>query len=462
MSHGAVIQQVADALNCYILFRECGPLNVKLIEEHYAMKSSRLHAKSCDWGPMAGFVCMDPRLNKKADEKTLALNRAENAAALAGTAEYVDPLSQAHAAGAEGPPEVHVDAAWVRKWTGGRDWKGGYGPLLISEERKKELNLKLIPAPAASIATDPVTRKPLQTLLGSAMKGRVSVLYRLVQYPLQTLVQLKLALGGSVVYPDHWYWAIQVMDTLGFKQLQGNGTIVGQPAREEFAVPGSRGWTWLLGMTNPTPSYGAYGFKACVTGDYDLFSVWPRQAGNEAAQTASRQRDRYEGHTAGGLTRSKDGRWHWGGVQRWGQDARLVGKGFREPIIVGNMTGRLANVKDRVNQALRRVYFGGDCIYHSDEVGNPGGLAKPLSECFPMVGFAPRGAAFGPLSLKFRGRSVLNGARAFGLYTADETLLAKICVEAIEMGYRPDLKEPWRARLKSLLGNDNVWESGLL
>ena len=423
-----MIQGVADSLNHYILFRECGKQNVGLIEENYAMKSSRLHAKSCDWGPMAGFVCMDPRLNKKAGDKgTLGLNKRENEAALAGAAEYVDPsLGEGH--------ETHVSDEWVRRWRGGRSWKGGYGPIIISNARKVWLESNRL------IGTLRKTWSPvpgqgqsyLKALLGEATKNGVTIQYRLVEYPTASLKRMGLAPGPSSVYDCSSYWAIQFLDTRNFRQLQDAGALTGHPLEQRWKLTG--GWSWLLGMTNPTPSIQEYGFKACVTGDYDLFSVWP-------LGTA------FEGHTAGGLRRGPDGRWRWRGTVRWGEDARIVSKGFREPIIIGNMTGRLANVKDRINQALKAVYHGGDCVYHSDEVGNPGGLAKPLTECFPMIGFAPRGAAFGPIG---RRASALNGARAFGLYAHEERLFAQICAEAIEMGYRPDLKKPWLDRLKTL------------
>jgi len=426
-SHGNLIQGVADALNYYILFRECGKQNVGLIEEHYAMKSSRLHAKSCDWGPMAGFVCMDPRLNKKAgDAGTLGLNKRENEAALAGAAEYVDPsLGVGH--------ETHVSDEWVRRWRGGRSWKGGYGPIIISDARKQWLEANRLIATLHStwVSVPGQAGRYLKAHSGDATKNGVTVRYRLVEYPIAELRRMGLASGPGGVYACSTYWAIQILDTRNFRQLQDGGALAGHSLEQRWK--GAGGWTWLLGMTNPTPSLQDYGFKACVTGDYDLFSVWPLGR-------------HYEGHTAGGLQRGPDGRWRWRGNTRWGQDARIVSKGFREPIITGNMTGRLASVKDRINQALRSIYHGGDCVYHSDEVGNPGGLAKPLAECFPMVGFAPRGAAFGPIG---RRGSALNGARAFGLYAHEERLFARICADALEMGYRPDLKAPWLDRLKS-------------
>jgi len=62
-------QKAADELNCVILSRVPGAAATTMIDEGYDLKPFYIHAKSCDWGPMAGFVCQLPAINKAGSEK---------------------------------------------------------------------------------------------------------------------------------------------------------------------------------------------------------------------------------------------------------------------------------------------------------------------------------------------------------------------------------------------------------
>jgi hypothetical protein len=57
--------QTADNLKSAVLTRVPGKAATVLIDEGYCLKSFYIHAKSCNWGPMAGFVAFFPALNKK-------------------------------------------------------------------------------------------------------------------------------------------------------------------------------------------------------------------------------------------------------------------------------------------------------------------------------------------------------------------------------------------------------------
>jgi len=64
MSHGHAFQQVANARDCVIVVRAVGRWATGLLLESYASKGFHNKAKSCNWGPMAGFVLVDPRFTK--------------------------------------------------------------------------------------------------------------------------------------------------------------------------------------------------------------------------------------------------------------------------------------------------------------------------------------------------------------------------------------------------------------
>jgi len=68
-SHSDVFQQVADEEKCVISSRAVGIQVTGLLAESYATKGFHNKAKSCKWGPMAGFVLADPRFGKLGEDR---------------------------------------------------------------------------------------------------------------------------------------------------------------------------------------------------------------------------------------------------------------------------------------------------------------------------------------------------------------------------------------------------------
>lgn len=67
IQHGRAFQRVADTHECVIAVRAVGSCATGLLLESYATKGFHNKAKSCTWGPMAGFVLADPRFTKNPD-----------------------------------------------------------------------------------------------------------------------------------------------------------------------------------------------------------------------------------------------------------------------------------------------------------------------------------------------------------------------------------------------------------
>jgi hypothetical protein len=63
--HGECFQYVANQTRCVISSRAVGIYATGLLRESYATKGFHNKAKSCDWGPMAGFVLTDPSFTKR-------------------------------------------------------------------------------------------------------------------------------------------------------------------------------------------------------------------------------------------------------------------------------------------------------------------------------------------------------------------------------------------------------------
>src|SRR5262245_11817174 len=79
-SHAEVFQATANATGCMISSRAVGKYATGLIMESYASKGFHNKAKSCNWGPMAGFVLADPRFTKapEVDKQAKALRDAQH------------------------------------------------------------------------------------------------------------------------------------------------------------------------------------------------------------------------------------------------------------------------------------------------------------------------------------------------------------------------------------------------
>jgi hypothetical protein len=340
MIHGDAIQDVSDRTGHAIIFRAVGTQSTRLLEEGYAAKGFRIDTKSCDWGPMRGFVCVDPRLSKVGgDEAKVGDNQRYTVEALEGRIRH----------DAVGGLEVEAlghDAVLP-------DWMAGCKPVVISAARYAELIAGGLTGTTNS---------------AGIIKGTSTDKTRRVRFP----------------------WALipvaRCMQTPGFATAVGDPPTGGygvfvdytnETVRFEQRVPTTiravkvLGYESVLGLTNPGTD--EYGYRACVTGDYDLFAVWPPMQKLDpfgAGDWDTRVVDRYRQQHVASTTAHHH------------QHYRL-----------GNITNRLNMVKVFLNTALigRGGFPGGNLVHHSDEVGNPSpGLKKTLLESFPLLAFVPR------------------------------------------------------------------------
>ncbi|MDB5870607.1 MAG: hypothetical protein JWQ07_49 [Ramlibacter sp.] len=353
--HGAAMQQVADRMKHGILLRSVGSHCTRLLEEGYAAKGFRIDTKSCDWGPMRGFVCVDPRLSKGGRSKETA-NRNFTAEALTGSVRH----------DAIGGLDVQRDALWT----------AGCKPIVISAARLQELrNGGHLNVQNSSLG--------ILTGVNGDAKAEIMLPWRLL--PVRVCRQ---SAAFRAVCPD--------------APVDGYGLFVDDDSPLNFVqeYPGGAtpirvmGFEAILGLINPGTE--DYGYRACVTGDYDLFAVW---APAEQAQGHTHNRPSAVDLT---LARLALGPGNHGIVQAsrnsdW--DHRFVDR-FRgsenahhhQHYQLGNITRRINLIKTQLNTTLQSVggYTGGALVHHSDEVGNPSpGLKKTLLESMPLLAFIP-------------------------------------------------------------------------
>ena len=308
VSHQDAFQEVADKANTVIMSRAVGHLCTTLIEEGYASKGFHIKAKSCNFGPMAGFVLEDPKLTKNKDTE--------------GQRKSIrDALTKHHATSA---------------------------PVAISERRRLEL-VRLAMISVVSKEGENYVVKANETSVddeGSIRASFSGYQFRLIRLSAEDLAGQNAP--SSEMYAIEYFlpWQAQHVDPI-------------RSSRRNL----------VHGMVNPTGLGGtAAGIRATVCGDYDLFSTAVSAAQYDAGGVDATTREPIRGmdsrmvpinDVSAAINRLKNG------IDGPRDD-------LREDVHLGNMTGRLRQIRNLLNDAFRaKGYVGGNMVHHSDEAGRP-------------------------------------------------------------------------------------------
>lgn len=342
LEHAVAAARVAERVNCIIMFREPGKMAAGLIKEGYAMKGFRIDTKSCTWGPMAGFVCMDPRLTK--DDQYIPKNKNWTHEALSG----------------------EINKTFFGDGVVDADWVGDVAPIVISQKRIDYLRAQHVISP---------TTDSKGHLVGTSKtdKGNTQLPWRLVPVGNTKFDWLKGAL------PTHHVVCVDNQGKFPFKQEFPSVHGLQAPVKPVIF----RGYQAILGLCNPQTSK-SLGFKACVTADYDLFAIWPGQKGGDSMANQHKIGAMITGLQPGaGQTKALGG-----GVARMiGVDTRLKGDGLQEHHRHGDVSARTMIAKALLNTEIRHP--GGNAIHHNDEAGNFALAKGTLKDCLPIVAFLP-------------------------------------------------------------------------
>ncbi|MFT4615286.1 MAG: hypothetical protein ACI9NT_002438 [Bacteroidia bacterium] len=219
--HVQVFKQAARSANSVISSRQLGRVCTTLMSEGYDTKGFRMHSKSCDFGPMAGFICVDERLHKKG-------------------AAY-NPTQQKDVRHA-----LHGD-----KWDRTGKWRASTIQICLSDARLQEL----------SNWSDPDNRNAQITPISINDTLRIGTVTTPVNFH---YVLRKEQRNGDRV------WALYYTD----KPLPR--ASVAWRAHWDIIV-GSYDLKPLESLVNPYPAYVLGHYKNACTGDYDLFGIWPKK-----------------------------------------------------------------------------------------------------------------------------------------------------------------------------------------
>ena len=273
-------QKTADQLNCVVWSRVPGKACTTLIDEGYNLKPFYVHGKSCDWGPMAGFVCQLPALNKSGTSK-MAYNLKEHIESLV----WLIATQRT-----EKDQDKVADSLFL--------------PLVISEARKQELidsdflpNHDIVaPGLICGIAQDSDETVAVEYLLkkqaapstlwnvyhrniyikdapGAGYTSYLSINGNKFSVEQADANNARNAISAS--YNESIQASInpENMDATTSnsidRALQGLGIVpANKPIKRFYPVNG---------IQSPYLAYrdDANRYKNAVSGDYDLFSVWP-------------------------------------------------------------------------------------------------------------------------------------------------------------------------------------------
>jgi len=308
---------------CVIIVRATGPTCHGPLAEGYDTKGYRIHGKSCDWGPMAGFVLRDPRLNKYGMRK------------------------------ARFNLEKHTEAMELDHENQG--WRAGTTPLIVSQDRVNWLR---------GNGYIHVQQK------GDRLDGRATH---------ETGIAFNYSLIRQRDNAELYGVYIDNSGDLKFEQPRGakNSVVFYHPKY------GNK-WETMLAMTNP-PEHGIRGvpdrFKA-ITGDYDLFAVWPFKGDYDAGAYGP-------DHRPLGTVRGNVGRAERANVDRLEREFTVMPDGRFQGTKLGNITPRIYQVCQMVNSLIPPP--GRNVLWHSDEAARP--FLDDVD--LPVLAMTPLGNYFG-------------------------------------------------------------------
>lgn len=326
-AHAAYFRQVAQAQQCVILSRAVGPTCRQLLEQGYDSKGFRIHGKSCDWGPMAGFVLRDPRLNKAGTGKE-AYNRREHDIALRDLS--------------------------------GSGWSASTTPLKIYDARRVWLQQ------TGRIA--PVQRD------ANRYEGTAA-------HP--TGITLRYSLVRDRQHADVWgVYLDRELNKGKFVQERGDTVVRYDTKYGDLYEP-------VLAMTNPPGhrSWPGDDFRNAVTGDYDLFAIWPLAESHDPEGDDRRILGTQQGWSHRHLIENQ--------LERY---FTVSGQGTK----IGNITNRIYLICQLLNSAIGGAttnaggrnwgpFPGRMVCWHSDEAARP--FVNDVD--LPVLAFAPSGLEIG-------------------------------------------------------------------
>lgn len=292
--------RTANATNSVLMSRVPGMAATMLINERYDLKGYFVKAKSCNWGPMAGFICSTPEFSKTKDVTDVTIHEQRYA-----LLDYLEVLWDLHMPLPDPPPDPNppppppnpvrprprVPSAHptrhpedIEELRPFRD--DAFIPIWISTARK------------AFLQTEPafVNRKVYDDVkgVGIACNEKKTVMMPFVLRKLESIADMWAVFHGGVYRKQGTAWVQQEEDELlrpdqVYDDKIKAADLIAFNAADKFADAVGGDWPFgddpnkdivirpVLACRNPFPAFLDYEqrYRNAFAGDYDLFAVWP-------------------------------------------------------------------------------------------------------------------------------------------------------------------------------------------
>jgi hypothetical protein len=329
LSHGQAIQQVANEHDRIIVSRCAQEIGVQLLEENYSSKGFGIKAKSCDWGPFAGFAMGHFQFSKFET----------------GEERYRKQI------------KFFKDSGHT-----------GFHNKNVHQEMARADTLRLTTKRLEFLAS--VRKVQLPGGIADGMLLTAECPFGPVAFWLQKMPGSSDACWGL-------QYVLNLPQELQALAVKNQGTTGVDPVADW----GKR--ILVNGMTNTLPEDRNLSdpAKCCVAGDYDLWGVFPKKGSSMEKHGMERQARLFAGvnpNASGGikdrvaalrndtLSRAPERTF----VKNVGGNLETFK--YQEDPEFGNVSPLLFHTMHAVNKAIQATgYRGGRMVHHNDDMGNP-------------------------------------------------------------------------------------------
>ena len=330
-AHAEIFSQLANDQDIYILSRNLNPLCTSLIADNYPTKGMSVHGKSSDWGPQAGFICVDQNLSKYCGHPRVpALNAEVKKSLRSGSDVEAIPLAIKR----ERLDELRTLGLLIYSKTG-----------ITNKQNTKQTGI-LITTKDNSVQFFGVPTSDNGVIFRIFLKGSLHNLGDPVM-----VIKRKISLTGTPLTDDEKR-----------KPLTADYDLFNVcPSWKNVSFSGADKFS---NIHSDLPEFGSHRVLQGVNGPYAAPAA--KNMGDEA--TLRGRPDRHSGKVSSIKYES--------------------GKAIP---VLGHTTIRQDFIRRQLNTRINATYKGGDTVHHGAEVMNP----SPESDDFSITVFCPKGAIYG-------------------------------------------------------------------
>ena len=362
-SHTEAFLTIAQNTQSVISSRTPGEVCEMLLRQGYDAKSFFIKSKSCNWGPMAGFLCLDPMMNKNLMNGAFS-NLKETLHSLRDFYDdsMADEAPNPDLKTAESVQIVFDDERleWLKLHLKDGKFEQQNDNTYRYEDASKNLDVLLLKSPIGNRHLWSLYYDISKFYGIEAIENDETSLLKAISQSFEAKIKRE---------PDSTKLQKQLETIREFWTLMEQRQYL-EPKSEQYKSLNNAAYAHyvpLMGLTNPRQTYsGDESYLNAVTGDYDLYAVWPQVPTEDDHRIMAMRR----------ATKDSD-------ITK-AEDINKIGKA------VGNITSRIFLTAQLLNSVMADPYKPSpNRVYHSDECGRPF-----VNNADEAVFFTPEGNIF--------------------------------------------------------------------